>query len=62
VTLSYSYIQEPAYLNSVVVAVISIAVKSEINHLFRVRQKFLEEKEGLVIGKINRGKVKRLGI
>jgi hypothetical protein len=50
---SNSYIQELAYLDSVVVVVvvvvISIAVESEVNHLLRMRQKFPEREEGLVI-------------
>jgi hypothetical protein len=55
-TSSCSYIQELAYLDSIVVVVviISIAVKSEINHLLRMRQKFPEREEGLVIEKIGR--------
>ena len=46
--LSTSYIQELAYLDSVVVVVvvivIPIVVESEINHLLRIRQKFPEGK------------------
>jgi hypothetical protein len=56
VILSCSYIQELAYLGSiiVVVVVISIAVESEINHLFRMWLKFPEREEGLVIAKVSR--------
>ena len=53
-TSSCSYIQELAYLNSVVVVVISIAAESEINHLLRMRQKFPEREEGLIIEKVGR--------
>jgi hypothetical protein len=52
---SCSYIQDLAYLDSIIViVVISIAVESEINHLLRMRQKFSEEGEALVIGKVGR--------
>jgi hypothetical protein len=53
VTSSCSYIQELVYHDNiiVVVVIISITVESEINHLFRMRQKFPEREEGLVIEK-----------
>ena len=52
-TSSCSYIQELAYLDSII-AVVSIAVESEINRLFRMWQKFPEREEGLVIAKVGR--------
>jgi len=43
------------YLDSIIViVVIFIAVESEINHLLRMRQKFSEKGEALVIAKVGR--------
>jgi hypothetical protein len=51
--LSVLYIQELAYLdNLIIVIVISIAVESKVNYLLRMRQKFPEKKNTLVVGKI----------